>query len=427
MRHYAILFIFTLGLLANCKQTDPVPTNLSIDSTAINLGNVKSIADVKTGILIFDKTGDGTISWSATSDKSWLKLNRTAGSITKKDTIKFTADASGLDYGDNVATISYTPTIDNVTKNPIKIAVKVNSSIIKVISSSGYIVTKDEVWGGLIQLKGNVTVTSGTTLTFKEGTKISVADKVGISISGSFIVKGTANNPVRFYSENATPTSTSWKGFGFSGDKLEVSYCAVSDAADGFFVYSSSSSLNTKFDHCLFNNCESGIIDFSSNNNVILNYVSMINGRYGYWQWGENKKVTVEGSIFDNNGYTSIYLLSNNTNNPKIATVNINKSNFVNEGFFKHIYISSPYNTNVSADGCFGLLGNYGLTSAKGNSMTIQNSVNSVNKDIGCGFGLIRGGRIATNETMVSRDFSFQRIQNDMSRVHEMNLKGLNK
>jgi len=71
----------------------------------------------------------------------------------------------------------------------------------------------------------------------------------------------------------------------------------------------------------------------------------------------------------------------------------ISNSNFIKEGMSGFIGISVPYNTTVMADNNLGLTGNYALTSQKGNSISIKNSLNSPLKDIGCGFGVARSGR----------------------------------
>lgn len=64
MVKYALLLVITLGLLSNCKQGEPEPTQISVDSTMINLGNLQTFDDLKTGSLAIDKIGDGIVSWT---------------------------------------------------------------------------------------------------------------------------------------------------------------------------------------------------------------------------------------------------------------------------------------------------------------------------------------------------------------------------
>jgi hypothetical protein len=416
MKKYAYFLIFTLGFLSNCKQKDTEPTRILVDSTAINLGNIKTFVEIKTGFLVLDKVGDGNVSWIVTSDKSWLKLGKTSGVISKKDSLKFSVEPLYLNLGDNTANLILTPTVDNVAKNPIKIPVKINSTAITIVSVNEYTLAKDEEWNGYMQMKGNVIVPKGKTLTIKEGTRISVVDKGRISVQGSLIIKGTALNIVRLFAENGNSGQSLWNGIAFFGEKLELSYCAFSDMTNGIFIYSNSTSANTKIDHCLFSNGETAVTDFSSNNNVLISYNTFLDLKYGYWQWGENKKVTIENSIFENNTNSAIYLLSNNSNDPKPTIISISNSNFIKEGTLGFIGISVPFNTSVMAENNMGLTGNYGLTSQKGNSITIKNPANSAIKDVGCGFGVARSGRVGVvNNT----------IESDELKAFDRNRKGI--
>lgn len=425
MKKYAYLLIIIFGLLANCKQKDPEITRILVDSTAVNLGNIKVFAEQKTGILILDKAGEGNVSWVISSDKNWLKLSKTTGVITKKDSLKFSVEPYFLNIGDNTANIILIPTINNVVKNAIKIPVKINNLAVTVIGLSEYILTKDEEWKGYTQLKGNVIVPKGKTLTIKEGTLISITDKARISVQGSLIIQGNAANIVRLFVENNASGQTAWNGIAFFGEKLEMSYCAFSDMTNGIFIYSNSTSANTKIEHCLFSNGETAITDFSSNNNVLLNLNTFLNMKYGYWQWGENKKVTIEGCVFENNTNSAVYLLSNNPTDPKLASVNISNSNFIKEGTFGFIGISVPFNTVVTADNCFGLSGNYGLTSQKGNSIIIKNSSNIALKDIGCGFGVARSGRMGNFDLLIPKEELRRLAEEDILKAFEKNKRRL--
>lgn len=424
MKKYIYLLIIIGGLLANCKQKDPEITRILVDSTAINLGSIKTFSEVKTGNLILDKAGEGNVSWTVSSDKSWLKLSRTSGVISKKDSLKFSIEPFCLNFGDNTANITLIPTVDNVVKNAIKIPVKINSSAATVIGISEYTLTKDEIWKGFTQLKGNIIVPKGMTLTIKEGTLISIADKARISVQGSLIIQGTAANIVRLFVENNASGQAVWNGIAFFGEKLEMSYCAFSDMTNGVFIYSNSTSANTKIEHCLFSNGETAVTDFSSNNNVLLSFNTFLDMKYGYWQWGENKKVTTEGCVFENNTNSAVYLLSNNINDPKLTTVLISNSNFVKEGTSGFIGISVPLNTAVVADNCFGLSGNYGLTSQKGNSIAIKNPANSALKDIGCGFGVARSGRTGNFTALIPKEEAKRLVKDDILKAFDKNKSG---
>lgn len=394
MKKYAFLLILIGILLSNCKEKDFEPTRILVDSSAINLGKIMTFTEIKTNNLILDKVGSGVVSWTASCDKSWVKLSRNLGIISRKDSLKYFIEPFYLNYGDNLANIILTPTVDNVTKNAIKIPVKISSSAATVFGLSEYTLPKDEEWNGFIRMKGNVIVPKGKTLTINEGTRISITEKVRISVQGSLIIKGTSTNIVRLFAENNNNVQALWNGIAFFGERLEMSYCAFSDMTNGIFIYSNSTSPNTKINHCLFSNGETAITDFSSNSNVLLSYNTFLDLKHGYWQWGENKRVTVENCVFDNNLNSSIYLLSNNSNDPKITNISIINSNFIKEGVSGFIGISVPFNTIIVAENNFGLMGNYGLTSQKGNSIIIKNPAAIALKSIGCGFTMARNGRI---------------------------------
>lgn len=284
MKKYAFLLVITFGILSDCKQKELEPTRVIVDSTLINLGSIKTFDEIKTGNLIIDKVGDGIISWTVSTDKSWLKLSKTSGIILKKDSIKLSIESHYLNYGDNTATIILVPTVDNAIRNALKIPVKISNSAVTIIGVTEYTLARDEEWKGYTQIKGNVIVPQGRTLTIKEGTNISFADKARISIQGSLIIKGTATNIVRLFNENNNNGQSLWNGIAFLGEKLEISYCAFSEMTNGLFIYSNSTSANSKIEYCLFTKGETAITDFSSNNNILMSFNTFLDLKYGYWQ-----------------------------------------------------------------------------------------------------------------------------------------------
>lgn len=393
MKKYALLLIVNFVLLINCRQKELQPTQIIVDSTGINLGSIKAFTEIKTSNLVLDKVSDGSVSWIISTDRSWIKPSRNAGIISVKDTIKFMIETHYLNFGDNFGNIILTPTVDKIVKNAIKIPVRINSSAFSVVGLNDYTLLKDEEWKGYTQMKGNITIPKGKTLTIKEGTSISITEKARFIVQGSLLIKGTSSNIVRLFAENISSGQTAWNGIAFFGEKLEMSYCSISDMTNGVFIYANSTSANTKIERCLFSNGETAVTDFSSNNNVLMSFNTFFSLKYGYWQLGENKKVTIENCVFDTNTNSSIYLLSNNPNDPKPTTVTITTSNFIREGIFSFIGISVPFNTSVLAENSFGLVGNYGLSPQRGNSMIIKNPANTAIKDIGCGFEVVRNGR----------------------------------
>jgi hypothetical protein len=96
--------------------------------------------------------------------------------------------------------------------------------------------TEDEVWSGIVEITGDVTVPHGISLTVQPGTAVRFADGTGLRVDGGLKAEGTAEAPIRFGSASVLPTPGAWKGieFGYrSRDTGRMRHCMVEDAEMG--------------------------------------------------------------------------------------------------------------------------------------------------------------------------------------------------
>lgn len=84
-------------------------------------------------------------------------------------------------------------------------------------------IASDETWSGQIDLAGDVTVTTGVTLTIQPGTVIRFADGAGLVIYGKLEALGTVASPITFTSASATPTKGIWRGIYFYDTSIDAS------------------------------------------------------------------------------------------------------------------------------------------------------------------------------------------------------------
>ena len=284
---------------------------------------------------------------------------------------------------------------------------------IKTISTA-YTLSANETWSGIVDLQNVVSVPAGKTLTIEAGTRIKASDKAEFDVDGSLI-----SSIVRLYSTSKTPGTTDWGGIGFSGERLEMSYCAISDAEYGWFLYSSSTVGSIAIDHCLFTNCDEALVDFTNSNTVSLTNNTFLANSSAYDKWGGNKKVTIDATLFDSNIYSAIQLLTGSTGDTRLTTINVTKSNFLKEsstGFIGSSTTFIPTNTMLTLSGCYGLKSSYSINTSKGSSVLVTGAASSPVANAGCGFNLDRPARLAAPETAVVTADAQQEIREHAER-----------
>lgn len=121
-KHYILLsyiFLFFIG----CKEKEVAPPTLGLSNTTIDLG---AITSTSTSSLTLTKNGEGTISYTIASNKTWLKLSKSSGTISTTDAINFSTsiNVTDLTEGENTAILSITPTINGVISPVVSVTVK---------------------------------------------------------------------------------------------------------------------------------------------------------------------------------------------------------------------------------------------------------------------------------------------------------------
>lgn len=119
-----LMFPFLFLLIVSCRKEIEPPT-ISLSSTLIDLGTITSTS---ASSLTLSQVGDGTISYTISSNKSWLVLSKSGNTINKSDLVNLGVVTinSDLVEGENVATLTITPTINGSPSTPIQVVVKGN-------------------------------------------------------------------------------------------------------------------------------------------------------------------------------------------------------------------------------------------------------------------------------------------------------------
>jgi hypothetical protein len=294
--------------------------------------------------------------------------------------------------------------------------------------ADAYTVKGSETLSGVVTVNGDINVPAGTTLTIKPGTRLSMAEDATIDVDGALVIAGTAANPVRMYSSAAKPSSSDWYGIDFTGTQLDVSYLVMSDALDGFFLYSAASAASIRFDHCLFDSNADCIIDFTDKDISITNS-SFINNSDDYSQWGGGKKTAIDACTFESTYFNAIDILTSSSTNTRAGTLTVTKSNFLKEGSLGFIRFSTtfpPVNRALTISGSHGITSTtkYPFDRNKGNSFTIQSAAGSTLSGIGSGLSVSRGGRRASPLAGLSAQELAERQRTHDQRLIEKNHLG---
>lgn len=362
-------------------------TTVAVATTTVDFGTITANKSVFVKIA---KVGTENLTYDVTSDKTWLMIDKTTGTLTATDSLRLTANTQTLPSGNQTATLTITPKVNGVAGKPSTIAVKVNYDDAITGNIEKRTLTKNETWGGAINLNGSVVVPKGFTLTIRPGTKIRVraipTDRILLEINGKLLMNGDASNIIELRSANATPSNRDWQGIEANGD-IEVSYCFIKDANAGLdFLFSPLKVNATKapvIHHCLFDNCFNAIAFFSSNFESTLYNLTF--RRLGFTSLTTNdvKKLTLNDTE----------LLSTSSDIGVYSTgldFKINNANFVAKQyvFYENIFVSDAIrhsNNNVTITNCFGF-STAGGFERNGNVFTNTTPAKTANSKIGCGF-----------------------------------------
>ncbi len=98
-------------------------------------------------------------------------------------------------------------------------------------------ISSNQIWSGIIDIIGDLTITSGTTLTINPGTELHFDPGVNLTVNGTLNVQGTANDPTIFTSINQNPSTSDWYGIKVYG-AASINHAIVEYANRGIYFYS---------------------------------------------------------------------------------------------------------------------------------------------------------------------------------------------
>lgn len=119
--YFLLCFIILLGA---CKSQDVAPPTMNVSSDIIEMGAITSSSNSTFNII---QTGEGTISYTIASDKNWVKISKSSGTITNgKEVVSINTLISSTDLleGENIATLTITPVINGTPSSNITVKVK---------------------------------------------------------------------------------------------------------------------------------------------------------------------------------------------------------------------------------------------------------------------------------------------------------------
>jgi Viral BACON domain len=120
---FYLLLAGIILFLSRCTEVIPPPT-LALSSSTINLGDISSKNSAELKLI---KSGVGTISYTISSNKTWLVLGKTVGNIIlSRDSLVLSTNilANDIIEGENLATLTITPTINGFAGSPVSIDVR---------------------------------------------------------------------------------------------------------------------------------------------------------------------------------------------------------------------------------------------------------------------------------------------------------------
>ncbi len=227
-------------------------------------------------------------------------------------------------------------------------------------------ITENSWWEGSQSITGDITVSTGNTLTVEEASTIKFEPNAGLIVDGTLNVEGTESDPVTF---ERSGTSGDWEGIEFrTGSAGTVSYAIIDYAfnSTGISIYNVSPTIeNTTIKNCLWGlylyysssiirDCiltdnEDAIIDYYSAaqylDNTIRDSQAGLGEGYGLF-FVDSDPVLFRNLIHDNVSY-GIYALassyvelgsSSETGNNVIAN---NSSGIVSHGSNTYVYVGA--------------------------------------------------------------------------------------
>jgi Viral BACON domain len=363
-----------------------VPTILQTTTASIALGTIKKALNTQ---INFKKIGLEKMTYEAVSDKPWVKLNKTNGSIITSDSLVVSVDPTTLSAGPFEAKVTLTPKVLGVVGKPSVVTISGTYDDTITGTIEGHTLTKNETWAGNINLNGDINIPKGTTLTIKPGTIIKVkklSSLAVINVSGKLIANGEPSKIIEIRSAESSPTDGDWGGIVSLYD-IEISYMLIKNAKVGLnFENVSLSSFGTampNIHHVFFDYCIFAMVELKSNLESTLSNLSFRDIYFFSLKFVDIKKVNIQECEFlGDYCYIDVNVSSNN------GTISFLNSNFAKKKFSHqtHLEVIDGYKNNtIAATNCFQLIPNQTVT-VNGNKFSAINPSSFANLNIGCGF-----------------------------------------
>jgi Viral BACON domain len=333
------------------------------------------------------KVGLENLSFEATSDKAFIKIDKSQGTITGKLDLNVDLDPTNLEAGNFDGKITIIPKVNNLAGTPI--VVLVTGSFDDVISGNidAHTLSKNERWGGTINLNGNVIVPVGKTLTILPGAKIFVAKGPGlglnITVNGLLKMNGEPGKIIEMKGyENLN--NDIWEGIFVNAD-AEITYSYFRNALHpvNFENYSSANKPQKApaINNVFFDNCGFGMTAYQSDFEATFFNLSFRNIEYLCFLLSNNQKTTLLDCEFNTlKSYIDIGLRAS------LANLTLRNCNFTKKiKPQSHVEVLDGFkNVKVTATNAYQMDINVGFGS-NGNVLT-NTPVFTELKNIGCGF-----------------------------------------
>ncbi|MBU1064791.1 right-handed parallel beta-helix repeat-containing protein [bacterium] len=209
-----------------------------------------------------------------------------------------------------------------------------------------------------IYVSGDVTVNSGITLEIDPGVFVFFNDDTRLTINGTLIAEGTAEDPIVFTSYNENPASSNWYGIRFEDSSVDASckvkYCDIKYAQYGIYC----NRANPRIQNNSISHSNYGIYLYQSSpahieTNTVINNSEGIHGT--------SSSPTITDNLLRDNSYAGIYFSGGS---PKLYDNTIDDNYFgayIISGSspeFGPIYTSDKGN-NVITENSFGIYAQY--------------------------------------------------------------------
>jgi Viral BACON domain len=360
-------------------------TLLVASSLAVDFKTIKAPSRLKISL---SKVGLENLSFDASSDKAFIKIDKALGIVSDKLDLNIDLDPTNLEAGIFDGKITIIPKVNNLPGTPI--VVVVTGVFDDLISGNveTHTLTKNERWGGIINLNGNVNVPVGKTLTILPGSKIFVAKGgtalgINITVNGLIKMNGEPTKVIEFkgYENSANDI---WEGIFINAD-AEITYAYFRNALHpiNFENYSSANKPQKAPDihNVYFDNCGFGMTAYQSDFEATFFNLSFRNIEFGCLNIYTTKKITLLDCEF--NSIKTYIDVAFRLNNGNLTLRNCNFSKKIKPQSHLEV-LDKINNTKVTATNTYQMDINVGFGS-NGNILS-NTPVFSELKNIGCGF-----------------------------------------